>query len=152
MNVNKAIILGNVTADPEIKTTPKGQNVASFGIATNQYWTDKKSGEKKQKTEFHNVVAWNRLAEIAEKYIKKGSLIYVEGRLQTRSWDTDQGNTQYRTEIIANRIQLGPRNSNKGKNTNRSKPQPKRKSKNQKKNNNDDEEDSEEINVEDIPF
>ncbi len=146
MNVNKAIILGNVTADPEIKTTPKGQNVASFGIATNQYWNDKKTGKRKQKTEFHNIVAWNRLAEIAEKYIKKGSLIYVEGRLQTRSWEGKQGNTQYRTEIIAQRIQLGPKGqSSNPKNKNHAKPQ----KKNSKK---DDSDESEEINVEDIPF
>jgi len=156
MNVNKAIILGNVTADPEIKTTPKGQNVASFSIATNQYWTDKKTGDKKQKAEFHNVVAWNKLAEIAEKYINKGSLIYIEGRLQTRNWEDNQGNTKYRTEIIANRIQLGPKNSsgsgnnsNFGKNTNRSKPQ---NNSQDESSSNQDNDESEEINVEDIPF
>ncbi|HKL16765.1 MAG TPA: single-stranded DNA-binding protein [Patescibacteria group bacterium] len=151
MNVNKAIILGNVTADPKIKTTPKGQNVASFGLATNQYWTDKNTNEKKQKTEFHNIVAWNRLAEIAEKYINKGSLIYVEGSLQTRTWEGKQGDTKYKTEIVAQRIQLGPKNattstSSNQKNRNQARPQTKKQTQD---NPNDD---SEEINVEDIPF
>lgn len=109
MNANKAIILGNLTRDPEVRTTPSGQTVASFGVATNRFWTDKESGEKKQQAEFHNVVAWRRLAEIAQKFLKKGSLVYVEGRLQTRNWEDQQGNKKYRTEIVAERIQLGPR-------------------------------------------
>jgi len=109
MNVNKAIILGNVTRDPEIRTTPNNQIVASFGVATNRFWTDKQTGEKKQMVEFHNVVCWRRLAEIAQKFLKKGSLIYVEGRLQTRNWQDQAGNKRSRTEIVAERIQLGPR-------------------------------------------
>jgi len=109
MNVNKAIILGNVTRDPEIRTTPNDQIVASFGVATNRFWTDKQTGEKKQMVEFHNVVCWRKLAEIAQKFLKKGSLLYVEGRLQTRSWQDPTGNKRNRTEIVAERIQLGPR-------------------------------------------
>lgn len=109
MNVNKAFILGNVTRDPEIRNTPAGQAVASFGVATNRFWKDKESGERKQQVEFHNVVAWRRLAEIAQQYLKKGSLVYVEGRLQTRDWEDQQGVKKYRTEIVAERIQLGPK-------------------------------------------
>ena len=109
MNVNKVIILGNVTRDPEIRTTPNNQIVASFGVATNRFWTDKQTGEKKQMVEFHNVVCWRKLAEIAQKFLKKGSLLYVEGRLQTRSWQDQAGNKRNRTEIVAERIQLGPR-------------------------------------------
>lgn len=111
MNVNKAIILGNLTRDPEIRTIPSGQTVASFGVATNRFWTDRESGEKKKQAEFHNVVAWGRLAEIAQQFLKKGGLVYIEGRLQTRNWDDQQGNKKYRTEIIAERLQLGPRSS-----------------------------------------
>ena len=109
MNVNKAIILGNVTRDPEVRTTPGNQIVASFGVATNRFWTDKQTGEKKQMVEFHNVVCWRRLAEIAQKFLKKGGLLYVEGRLQTRNWQDQAGNKRSRTEIVAERIQLGPR-------------------------------------------
>jgi len=108
MNVNKAIILGNVTRDPEIRSLPSGQNVASFGVATNRFWTDK-NGEKKSQVEFHNVITFGRLAEIAQKFLKKGSLVYIEGRLQTRNWQDQQGVKHYRTDIIAERIQLGPK-------------------------------------------
>jgi len=113
MNVNKAIILGNVTHDPQIKALPSGRNVASFSVATNRYWTDKTSGEKKSQVEFHNVIAFGKLAEIAQNYLKKGSLVYIEGHLQTRNWQDQQGNKHYRTEIIAERIQLGPRGATK---------------------------------------
>lgn len=109
MNVNKAIILGNLTRDPEVRTTTSGQTVASFGVATNRFWKDKESGERQQQVEFHNVVVWRRLAEIAQQYLKKGSLVYIEGRLQTRNWEDKDGNKKYRTEIIAERIQLGPK-------------------------------------------
>jgi single-strand DNA-binding protein len=108
MNVNKAIILGNVTRDPEIRSLPSGQNIASFGVATNRFWTNK-NGEKKSQVEFHNVITFGRLAEIAQKFLKKGSLVYIEGRLQTRNWQDQQGIKHYRTDIIAERIQLGPK-------------------------------------------
>ena len=114
MNVNKAIVLGNVTRDPEIRSLPSGQNVASFGVATNRYWTDKTSGEKKSQVEFHNISAFGRLAEIAQQFLKKGSLVYIEGRLQTRSWQDQQGNKRSRTDIIAERLQLGPRREGAG--------------------------------------
>ena len=117
MNVNKAIILGNVTRDPIIRALPSGRNVASFGVATNRYWTDKQTNEKKSQVEYHNVSAFGRLAEIAQQYLKKGGLVYVEGRLQTNSWTDKQGNTRYKTDIIAERMQLGPRQAGQSKQT-----------------------------------
>ncbi|MDX1535638.1 MAG: single-stranded DNA-binding protein [Candidatus Spechtbacterales bacterium] len=118
MNLNKAIIIGNLTADPEVRTTPSGDKVANFSVATNRIWTDRASGEKRQKTEFHNVVAWRRLAEIAEQYLGKGSLLMVEGRIETRSWDdTNTGQKRYRTEIIAENMQMGPRGSSNSSNS-----------------------------------
>lgn len=100
MDLNKVMIIGNVVRDPEMRSTPGGQNVSSFSIATNLVWKDQ-SGQKQEKAEFHNIVAWRRLAEISSQYLKKGSKIYVEGRLQTRSWDDPNGVKRYRTEIIA---------------------------------------------------
>jgi len=110
MNLNKAIIIGNLTQDPEVRTTPSGDKVANFGVATNFIWNDKASGEKKQKTEFHKVVAWRRLAEIAEQYLNKGALVMIEGRIETRNWDDQEsGQKRYMTEIIADNMQMGPR-------------------------------------------
>jgi single-strand DNA-binding protein len=100
MNLNKAMIIGNIVRDPEMRTTGNGQNVTSFSIATNLVWKDQ-SGQKQEKVEFHNIVAWRRLAEISSQYLKKGSKVYIEGRLQTRSWDDPSGVKKYRTEIIA---------------------------------------------------
>lgn len=121
MNLNKAMIIGNVTRDPEVRTTPSGQSVANFGVATNLVWTDQ-SGQKQEKAEFHNVVAWRRLAEIAGQYLKKGGRVYVEGRLQTRTWDDQNGVKRNRTEIIAeNLIMLdrpGQSNANTGRGSN----------------------------------
>jgi len=100
MNLNKAMLIGNLTRDPEIRNTPSGQSVASFSLATNYVWTDQQ-GQKRDKAEFHNIVAWRRLAEICGQYLKKGSKIYIEGRLQTRDWVGQDGIKRYRTEIIA---------------------------------------------------
>ncbi len=100
MNLNKAMIIGNLTRDPETRTTPSGQNVTSFGVATNLIWTDA-SGQKQKKVEFHNIVAWRKLADICSQYLKKGSKVYIEGRLQTRDWEDQSGKKNYRTEIIA---------------------------------------------------
>lgn len=100
MNLNKAMIIGNLTRDPEVRTTPSGQTVASFAVATNFVWTDQ-SGQKQERVEFHNVVTWRRLAEICGQYLKKGSKIYIEGRLQTRDWTGQDGVKRYRTEIVA---------------------------------------------------
>lgn len=108
MDLNKVMLIGRLTRDPEMRTIPSGENVATFSVATGRQWTDKSSGEKKSVTEFHNVVAWRRLADICAQYLKKGRQVYVEGRLQTRSWDDPSGNKRYRTEIVAeNLIMLG---------------------------------------------
>ena len=115
MNLNKAIIIGNVTQDPEVRTTPGGTQVANFTVATNRTWNDRSSGERQSKAEFHNVVAWSRLAEIIGQYVKRGTLIMIEGRIETRSWDDPNGGgKKYRTEIIAENMQLGPRGSGGG--------------------------------------
>ena len=108
MNLNKVFILGRLTADPQLRNIPSGQQVASFSLATNRVWTDK-TGQKKEEAEFHNIVVWGRQAEIASKFLTKGSLALVEGRLQTRSWEGKDGQPRKTTEIIADRIQLGPR-------------------------------------------
>jgi single-strand DNA-binding protein len=108
MNLNKVFLIGNLTRDPELRTTPSGQPVASFGLATNRVYTDK-SGQKQKQTEFHNIVAWGRLAEIANQYLNKGKSVFIEGRLNTRNWEAQDGSKRYRTEIIAETLQLGPR-------------------------------------------
>ena len=108
MNLNKVFLIGNLTRDPELRQTPTGQNVASFGVATNRMWTDP-AGNKQTQTEFHNVVVWGRLAEIASQYLAKGRLVFIEGRISTRSWQDQQGQKKYRTEIVAENMQLGPR-------------------------------------------
>lgn len=114
MNLNKAMLIGNVTRDPEIKTTPSGQSVTSFSVATNLVWTDQ-SGQKQERVEFHNIVAWRKLAEICGQYLRKGSKIYIEGRLQTRDWAGQDGVKRYRTEIIAeNMIMLDRQNASVG--------------------------------------
>ncbi|MEA2064896.1 MAG: single-stranded DNA-binding protein [Patescibacteria group bacterium] len=108
MDLNKVMLIGNVTRDPELKTIPSGQQVASFSIATNLTWVDKNSGQKQSKAEFHNIVVWRKLAEICGQYLKKGSKIYIEGRLQTRDWVGQDGVKRYRTEIVGdNMIMLG---------------------------------------------
>ncbi|MDP2909749.1 MAG: single-stranded DNA-binding protein [bacterium] len=108
MNFNKVIIVGNLTQDPQSKTTTGGQNVCTFSVATNRVWTDQ-NNQKQQKAEFHNIVLWRKLAEVASKYLKKGGLVLIEGRLQTRSWQDQSGVKKYRTEIVGETIQLGPR-------------------------------------------
>ncbi|MDO8486451.1 MAG: single-stranded DNA-binding protein [Candidatus Staskawiczbacteria bacterium] len=108
MNLNKAFILGNVTRDPEVRALPSGQSVTNFGIATNRFYTDA-SGQKKQEAEFHNIVCFGKLADISSRYLNKGSLVLIEGRIKTRSWQNAQGLKQYRTEIIADGLQLAPK-------------------------------------------
>ncbi len=107
MNLNKVFILGNLTRDPELRQTATGQNVATFGVATNRIWSNQ-SGKQTQ-TEFHNVVVWGRLAEIANQYLAKGRLVFVEGRLTTRTWQDQSGQKRNRTEIVGENLQLGPR-------------------------------------------
>lgn len=106
MNLNKVLIYGNITRDPEQKALPSGMAVTNFSVATNRRYT--KDGEKKEEVEYHNVVSFGKTAENVATYMKKGSAIYVEGRLKTRSWEKD-GKKVYRTEIIAENVQFGPR-------------------------------------------
>jgi single-strand DNA-binding protein len=112
MYLNKAMVFGNLTRDPELKALPTGQQVCTFSIATNRVFK-KADGTKGEQTEFHNIVVWGRQAENCAQYLKKGSTAYVEGRLQTRSWDKD-GQKQYRTEIKAETVQFGPRPGGSG--------------------------------------
>lgn len=108
-SVNKVILLGNVTRDPELKATQSGQSVATFGIATNRVWKDQ-AGEKQSLAEYHNLVAWGGLAEFCAQSVKKGKPLYVEGYLKTRSWDGAEGSKIFRTEIVVeNLVLLGPR-------------------------------------------
>lgn len=104
--VNKVILVGNLGQDPEIKYMPSGQAVCNITIATSESWNDKTSGEKVEKTEWHRVVFFRRLAEIAGEYLRKGSQVYIEGRLQTRKWQDQSGNDRYTTEIVANEMQM----------------------------------------------
>ncbi len=109
MNLNKAFVLGNLTSDPIIRALPSGQSVANFGVATNRFYYDK-DRQKQERTEFHNIVAFGRNAEIVQQYLKKGSMVLIEGRIQTRNWqDPSSGNKRYKTEIVTERLQLGPR-------------------------------------------
>ncbi|HMR01446.1 MAG TPA: single-stranded DNA-binding protein [Candidatus Gracilibacteria bacterium] len=98
-SVNKVILIGNLTRDPEMRETPNGQSVATFGLATNREWTTK-DGRKQNSVEYHDLVAWAKLAEICEQYLKKGKLVYVEGYLKTRNWETPEGVKKFRTEIV----------------------------------------------------
>lgn len=107
--LNRAQVLGNVTRDPELKTTPNGQKVATFGVATNQRWTDS-SGQKQERPEFHHLVAWGKLADICATYLRKGSKVYAEGRLQTREWQAQDGSKRQRTEIVLEQmVMLSPK-------------------------------------------
>ncbi len=111
MNLNKVFLVGRLVSDPEMRTTPGGQSVCTFRIATNRVWNDSKTGQKQEKAEYHNIVLWRRLAEISSQYLTKGSLVLIEGRLQTRSWQDKTGNQKYKTEIITESMQLGPRSA-----------------------------------------
>ncbi len=156
MNFNKAIIIGRVTKDPEIRTTPSGQTVASIGVASNRTWNNN-SGEKQEKVEYHSIVAWGKLAEICGQYLVKGQLVLFEGRLETRTWDGQDGVKRSKTEIIAENMQMGPKargqeggssyqtkeNNFEQNNTNQSQ-------KEEPSNNNPSSDD--EIKIEDIPF
>lgn len=107
MYLNKAMIYGNLTRDPEMKALPSGMQVCSLSLATNRVYTDR-DGKKQENTDYHNIVVFGKQAESSGKWLTKGSGVYVEGRLQTRSWDKD-GQKQYRTEIVADRVQFGPK-------------------------------------------
>lgn len=108
MNLNKVFILGRLTADPQLKSTPSGQSVGSFSVATSRYWKDK-AGARQEKTDYHNIVVWGRQAEIASQFLTRGALVFIEGRIETRSWQDKQGVERKTTEIVCDRMQLGPR-------------------------------------------
>jgi single-strand DNA-binding protein len=103
--INKVIVVGNLGKDPELRHTPQGQAVANFSVATSESWTDK-GGQKQEKTEWHRIVVWGKLGELCAKYLGKGRQVYVEGKLQTRAWDDNNGQKRYTTEIVANTVQF----------------------------------------------
>jgi len=112
MDLNKVMIIGRLTRDPELRTIPSGASVCQMGLATNYVYNNQQTGQKVEQVEFHNVVLWRKLGEIAAQYLKKGNQVYIEGRLQTRSWDGKDGQKHSRTEIVAdNMIMLGSKNS-----------------------------------------
>ena len=108
MYINKAIIYGNLTRDPELKSLPSGIQVCEMGLATNRVWKDK-NGAKQESTDYHNVVVFGKQAELVKQYLSKGNGVFIEGRIQTRSWDAQDGTKRYRTEIVADKIQFGPK-------------------------------------------
>ena len=146
MDLNKAQIIGRITQDLELKQTPNGQNVMSFSVATNRNWTDS-SGMKQEQVEFHNVVLWGKLAEIADQYLNKGSKLFIEWRIQTRSWEAQDGTKRYKTEIVwENMIMLDSKSDSEGfsKSSSSSNNSPAVKKSSPKA--------EEEISIEDIPF
>ncbi len=110
MNINKVFIFGRLGQDPELRALPSGVQVASFSVATNRFYKDKE-GNKQEQTDWHNIVVFGRQAELAQQYLKKGDTAFIEGRLQTRSWEGQDGQKRYRTEIVADRVQFGPKTS-----------------------------------------
>ena len=170
-SLNRAQIVGNATRDPELRMTPNGQAVCSFGVATNRRWRDK-DGNNQEATEFHNIVAWGKLAELMEQLVHKGSKIYIEGRMQTRSWEGQDGGKRNRTEIVMEDFILLTPKSAAGefspsvskdvevgddvkefpiKNTKENEAKPAKKSE-EKKENKKEEVSDDEINLDDIPF
>lgn len=153
MNFNKAILIGRLTHDPEAKNLPSGQTVVNFGLATGRFFTDK-AGQKQQQTEFHNIVLFGKLADIASQYLNKGSLVLIEGRIQTRSWDDPSGIKKYKTEIIGDSLQMGPRSGQSSQATNS--PEGRSPFDQEKAGNQNDQENipiiEEEINIKDIPL
>ncbi|NVP17810.1 single-stranded DNA-binding protein [Candidatus Gracilibacteria bacterium] len=147
MDLNKAQVIGRITQDLELKQTPNGQNVLSFSLATNRNWTDS-SGNKQEQVEFHNIVLWGKLAEIAMQYSGKGKKVFIEGRLQTRSWEAQDGTKRYKTEIVGeNMIMLEGKSETSSQeynydNNENSSPAIRKSSQKQE----------EEISIEDIPF
>ena len=117
MNLNKVFLIGRLTQDPDSRSTPSGQNVATIKMATNRVWKDP-SGQRKDATEYHIVIAWGRLADIATQYLKKGGLVMIEGRIQTRNWIDQSGVKKYITEIVAESLQMGPRPAGAGSDSN----------------------------------
>lgn len=153
LNLNRAMILGNATRDVDFRTTPNGRSVASFAVATNRRWSDRETGENKEEVQFHEIVVWGKLAEIARQVVSKGTRVYVEGRLQTRSWEGQDGAKREKTEIIAeNIISLSPKSSyspSSSDEMNQDAPMPEKKAEKQDKKETSIED---EINLDEIPF
>jgi single-strand DNA-binding protein len=148
MYINKAIIYGNLTRDPELKSLASGTQVCEFGVATNRIWKDK-NNTRQESTDYHNVVVFGRQAELINQYLHKGNGVFLEGRIQTRSWDAQDGTKRYRTEIVADRIQFGPKSGSTSSGNYESKPSGDSK---EKETVPAIEYPEEEINSEDIPF
>lgn len=106
MSVNKVLLIGRLGSNPEVRYTGGGAAVANFNIATSESWNDKNSGQRQERTEWHRIVVWGKLAELCNQYLSKGRQVYVEGRLQTRQWDDKDGNKRYTTEVVANTVQF----------------------------------------------
>ena len=119
MYLNRVYLIGNLTQDPEVKSLPSGSSVTNFGLATNRTYSDQ-SGNKQESTEYHNVVAYGKQADIIAQYLKKGSMMMIEGRLQTRSWEAQDGQKKYKTEIIIENFQMGPKGSSTGSSSGKS--------------------------------
>jgi single-strand DNA-binding protein len=149
MNLNKAFILGRLTNDPEVRSLPSGQAVSSFSLATNRVWNDK-DGNKKEASEFHNIVLFGKLADVANQYLNKGKTCLIVGRIQNRSWEGKDGQKHYRTEVVGEELQLGPRTSSEpnSSSTNSGFKKPVKKEEKEEV----ETEDEGEVDVEDIPF
>lgn len=156
-DLNMIFLMGNLTRDPELRYTPNGQAVASFAVATNRYWTDKESGEKKDSVEYTDIVVWGKMAENVANYLKKGRRVHVIGRLQTRNWEAQDGSKKYKTEVIATDVTFLDKaeagsasyegtDSTPSGDVSKAKPDEEKAKKGKK------EEAEEEINIEDIPF
>ena len=163
MNLNKIFLIGRLTRDPESRALPSGQPVSNFGLATNRVWTNQETNEKQEQTEFHNIVAFGKLADICNQYLSKGSLVMIEGRIQTRSWQNQDGDTRYRTEVITEAMQMGPRGGQVGRGKSAAKGADKSKNENveeiqvnengeEKPKKKSSEESEDEVKSEDIPF
>jgi len=146
MNLNKVFVLGRLTNDPDVRSLPSGQAVSSFSLATNRVWNDK-DGNKQEASEFHNIVLFGRLADVANQYLNKGKTCLIVGRIQNRSWDGKDGQKHYRTEIVGEELQLGPKTPSEsgGSSTNSGFKKPVKKEEVET-------EDEGEVDVEDIPF
>ena len=138
MNLNKVQLIGRVGKDPELKGLPSGSSVCSFSMATTRSYKDKNQ-EKQESTEWHNIVSWGKQAETIAQYVRKGALLYIEGRIETRSWEGEGGKKQYRTEIIVENFQFGPKSQNSGERTERADDAPIEYA-------------EEKVNIDDIPF
>ena len=152
MNLNKVFLIGNLSRDVTLRNTASGASVADFGVATNRNWIGS-DGKKQQEVEFHNIVVWGKLAELCHQYLAKGRLVFIEGRLRTRSWQDSSGQKRWKTEIVVGNIQFGPRFGNSSENIN----MPSSNTKSKKEETTDDlptleEDSSENVNPDDIPF